>query len=108
MSQTQGKILIIRGGANVHPSEVEAVLAEPEGVRDGVVVGVTNLPEGQEIAAVVVWRVRSESCPRICERKSSATLPVSSTFPKALAISISLSFSSRKIRPSIVSDKTRL
>jgi acyl-CoA synthetase (AMP-forming)/AMP-acid ligase II len=46
--------IIIRGGANVHPSEVEAVLAEHEGVRDVVVVGFTKLPEGQEIAAFVV------------------------------------------------------
>ena len=46
--------LIIRGGANVHPSEVEAVIAEHEGVQDVVVVGFTKLPEGQEIAAFVV------------------------------------------------------
>jgi acyl-CoA synthetase (AMP-forming)/AMP-acid ligase II len=46
--------LIIRGGANVHPSEVEAVIAEHDGVRDVVVVGFTKLPEGQEIAAFVV------------------------------------------------------
>ena len=46
--------LIIRGGANVHPSEVEAVIAEYAGVRDVVVVGFTKLPEGQEIAAFVV------------------------------------------------------
>ena len=47
--------VIIRGGANVHPSEVEAVIAQHEGVRDlVVVVGFTKLPEGQEIAAFVV------------------------------------------------------
>jgi acyl-CoA synthetase (AMP-forming)/AMP-acid ligase II len=46
--------LIIRGGANVHPSEVEAVIAQHESVRDVVVVGFTKLPQGQEIAAFVV------------------------------------------------------
>ena len=46
--------VIIRGGANVHPSEVEAVIAQHESVRDVVVVGFTKLPEGQEIAAFVV------------------------------------------------------
>ena len=46
--------LIIRGGANVHPSEVELVVAECEGVRDVAVVGFTKLPEGEEIAAFVV------------------------------------------------------
>src|SRR6476469_4010592 len=46
--------LIIRGGANVHPSEVERVIAECEGVQDVAVVGFTKLPEGEEIAAFVV------------------------------------------------------
>jgi acyl-CoA synthetase (AMP-forming)/AMP-acid ligase II len=46
--------VIIRGGANVHPSEVEAVIAQHESVRDVVVIGFTKLPEGQEIAAFVV------------------------------------------------------
>jgi long-chain acyl-CoA synthetase len=46
--------LIIRGGANVHPSEVEVVIAECGGVQDVAVVGFTKLPEGEEIAAFVV------------------------------------------------------
>jgi long-chain acyl-CoA synthetase len=46
--------LIIRGGANVHPSEVELVIGECEGVQDVAVVGFTKLPEGEEIAAFVV------------------------------------------------------
>jgi acyl-CoA synthetase (AMP-forming)/AMP-acid ligase II len=46
--------LIIRGGANVHPAEVELVIGECEGVRDVAVVGFTKLPEGEEIAAFVV------------------------------------------------------
>ena len=46
--------LIIRGGANVHPSEVERVIEECEGVREVAVVGFTKLPEGEEIAAFVV------------------------------------------------------
>ena len=50
----RGSDLIIRGGANVRPSEVEAVIAQHESVRDVVVVGFTKLPQGQEIAAFVV------------------------------------------------------
>ncbi len=46
--------LIIRGGANVHPSEVESVIAEHEGVQNVAVVGFTKQPEGEEIAAFVV------------------------------------------------------
>jgi acyl-CoA synthetase (AMP-forming)/AMP-acid ligase II len=46
--------LIIRGGVNVHPSEVEAVLAELEGVKDVAVVGFAKSREGEEITAFVV------------------------------------------------------
>jgi long-chain acyl-CoA synthetase len=46
--------LIIRGGANVHPAEVEGVIAKHRGVQDVAVIGFTKLPEGEEIAAFVV------------------------------------------------------
>jgi acyl-CoA reductase-like NAD-dependent aldehyde dehydrogenase/acyl-CoA synthetase (AMP-forming)/AMP-acid ligase II len=46
--------MIIRGGVNVHPSEVEAVLAELDGVKDVAVVGFAKSREGEEIAAFVV------------------------------------------------------
>jgi acyl-CoA synthetase (AMP-forming)/AMP-acid ligase II len=46
--------LIIRGGANVHPSEVELVIGNCEGVQEVAVVGFTKYPEGEEIAAFVV------------------------------------------------------
>ena len=46
--------LIIRGGANVHPAEVELVIAECDGVEEVAVVGFAKLPEGEEIAAFVV------------------------------------------------------
>ena len=46
--------LIIRGGFNVHPAEVENVLAEHAGVKEVVVVGFTKRREGEEIAAFVV------------------------------------------------------
>jgi acyl-CoA synthetase (AMP-forming)/AMP-acid ligase II len=46
--------LIIRGGENVYPAEVEGVLAEHPGVRECAVVGVPHPDLGQEVAAVVV------------------------------------------------------
>ena len=46
--------VIVRGNANVHPSEVEHAIAGHEGVREVVVVGFDKLPEGQGIAAFVV------------------------------------------------------
>jgi acyl-CoA synthetase (AMP-forming)/AMP-acid ligase II len=46
--------LIIRAGANVHPAEVEAVLAGHAGVKDVAVVGFAQSREGEEIAAFVI------------------------------------------------------
>lgn len=46
--------LIIRGGENVYPVEVEAVLAEHPAVRESAVLGVDHSDLGQEVAAVVV------------------------------------------------------
>jgi acyl-CoA synthetase (AMP-forming)/AMP-acid ligase II len=46
--------LIIRGGASVHPSEIEVVIRECDGVQDVAAIGFTKLPEGEEIAAFVV------------------------------------------------------
>ena len=46
--------LIIRGGENVYPAEVEGVLAEHPGVAECVVLGAAHADLGQEVAAVVV------------------------------------------------------
>jgi long-chain acyl-CoA synthetase len=46
--------LIIRGGANVYPAEVEAVLAGHARVKDVAVVGFAKSREGEEIAAFVI------------------------------------------------------
>ncbi|WP_105971075.1 type I polyketide synthase [Streptomyces geranii] len=46
--------VIIRGGENVHPSEIEAVLARVPGVRDAAVTGRAHEELGQVPVAVVV------------------------------------------------------
>jgi len=48
------KDLIIRGGFNVYPREVEEVLAGHPGIAQVAVVGVTDETYGEEICAVVV------------------------------------------------------
>jgi long-chain acyl-CoA synthetase len=50
------KDMIIRGGYNVYPSEVEAALAEHPSVAEVAVVGQPDAYYGEEIAAVVVLR----------------------------------------------------
>ena len=46
--------VIVRGGENISPGEVEDVLLEHPGVADAAVVGVPNVDWGEEVAAVVV------------------------------------------------------
>ncbi|GGI09433.1 long-chain-fatty-acid--CoA ligase [Egicoccus halophilus] len=50
------KELIITGGFNVYPSEVESVLRLAPEVDDAAVVGVPGAGGGEEVVAAVVWR----------------------------------------------------
>lgn len=50
------KELIIRGGENIYPAEVEDALLESEGVRDAAVIGVPHLSLGEVPVAFVVPR----------------------------------------------------
>lgn len=46
--------LIIRGGENISPGEIEAVLEEHPGVTEAAVIGVPHAEWGEEVAAVIV------------------------------------------------------
>ena len=48
--------MIIRGGANVSPAEVEAVLVAADDVLEAAVVGIADPDYGQEVVAAVVMR----------------------------------------------------
>src|SRR5690606_24637008 len=47
------KEMIIRGGENIYPKEIEEVLYEHEGVQDCAVVGIPDKRYGEEVAAFV-------------------------------------------------------
>jgi long-chain acyl-CoA synthetase len=55
----RAKDLIIRGGYNVYPSEVEAALYEHPDIVEAAVVGIPHPHYGEEVAAVVVVRAGS-------------------------------------------------
>jgi acyl-CoA synthetase (AMP-forming)/AMP-acid ligase II len=50
----RSKDMIIRGGVNIYPGDIEAVLLEIPGVREAAVVGQPSREFGEEIAAFVV------------------------------------------------------
>jgi long-chain acyl-CoA synthetase len=52
----RSKDLILRGGASIYPSEIEAVLADHGAVQDAVVVGREDEYYGEEVVAVIVAR----------------------------------------------------
>ena len=53
--------MIIRGGINIYPRELEELLYEHPAVREAVVVGVPHPRLGEEVAAVVVLKAGAEA-----------------------------------------------
>src|SRR4051812_5002465 len=57
------KDLIIRGGYNVYPRELEETLYEHEAVREAAVIGVPHESLGEEVAAVVALKEDASATP---------------------------------------------
>ena len=67
------KDMIITGGVNVYPVEIEGVLVQMEGVRDAAVIGVPDQQWGEAIKAIIVKdpgnTVTEESIITYCREK---------------------------------------
>ncbi len=57
------KDMIIRGGYNVYPREIEEVLYEHPAVLEGAVIGVPDASMGEEVGAAVVLRPEADASP---------------------------------------------
>jgi len=65
--QIEGRIkdIIIRGGENISPTEIEIALCEVEDINDAKVIGIYDEVMGEKIAAVIIGRINLED---LCQK----------------------------------------
>ncbi len=56
----RAKDMVVSGGANIYPAEIEAVLTDMPGVADGAVFGIPDPEFGEKLMAVVLPEPRAE------------------------------------------------
>jgi long-chain acyl-CoA synthetase len=107
----EGRIddVIVRGGENLSPGEIEEVLLEHGGVADCAVVGVPDVQWGEVVAAVIVPRKdRRPSIDELCEwvkaRLRSSRVPARIEFWDELPYNETGKLLRRKVRESLAAD----
>ena len=101
--------LIVSGGMNVYPSEVEAVIAKLSGVADVAIVGVPHERYGQTVAAAVVTRpgvpVSAEDIVAHCRRYlASYKKPTIIRFTDELPKTVSQKLKRGTVRSTVFAD----
>jgi acyl-CoA synthetase (AMP-forming)/AMP-acid ligase II len=77
----RSKEMIIRGGANIYPAEIEAVLLSHPDVADAAVIGWPSAEMGEEIAAFVTGDVSVDDLMAYCGEKLAAYKRPKGIFP---------------------------
>ena len=98
------KHMIIRGGENVNPSEVEPVLLEAPGMRDAVILGLPDETLGKiVVAAVMSDRDGADAEAIIAHRKSQLA---SYRFPERIffVVEMPLNAAGRILRHELISE----
>ncbi|MEM1163314.1 MAG: AMP-binding protein [Pseudomonadota bacterium] len=62
----RSKDMIISGGSNIYPREIEEVLLTSSAVREAAVIGAPHADWGEEVVAFVVGDARPEEMDRLC------------------------------------------
>jgi acyl-CoA synthetase (AMP-forming)/AMP-acid ligase II len=71
----RAKELIIRGGVNISPVEIDAVLMANPDVAEAATIGVPDKVYGEEVVAFVVLRAGTRVAPDEILRRCNAALP---------------------------------
>ena len=104
----EGRIddVIVRGGENLSPGEIEEILLEHDGVADCAVVGVPDVQWGETVGAVIVPRAgRRPSAEELCEwvkaRLRSSRVPTRIEFWEELPYNETGKLLRRKVREAL-------
>ncbi len=81
----RAKDLIVRGGVNISPLEIDGVISEIDGIAEACTIGVPDQIYGEEVVSYVALRPRSDLTPDTIREHCAGRLPELKT-PKEIVI----------------------